>query len=198
MTWIGVIGLHVVLRGVERAGGDVEALLRRTGLERGAFADPDGRIAAETAMELWAMAAEMVGDPDFGVHLAERAMPGDTEALGLALSACATVGEAWRRAATYFRLVSSGVEVELRIDGGHAHLRHDLVAVPSPPRAPIDFALAMLVRASACARACRDGARPRWPFGGATTAVPTRCAVFSASRHDSARPTMSSRSTRPS
>ena len=58
---------------------DEEALLREAGLTRDEVDSLDGRVPVGALMRLWELAALHSGDPDYGLHVAERLASPQTE-----------------------------------------------------------------------------------------------------------------------
>src|SRR6185436_7052765 len=72
-TVVGTLSARVVVRIVEfcRARGhDGDALCRAVGLAAAALAEPEARISYEVVARLGARALEILGDENFGLHLA--------------------------------------------------------------------------------------------------------------------------------
>lgn len=130
------------LRGVPPA-----RLLATVGLDPQSLLAPDGRIAAEPALRTWRVAAELCGDPCFGLNVVERLHLDYLGGLGLALHGSTTFGDALQRLARFFALVNQHVTLAVIEDG--AWLRVCLT-VPSDVevehlRHPTECMLAMLL-----------------------------------------------------
>jgi AraC-like DNA-binding protein len=98
-------------------------LLAAIGVSPQALIAGDGRIPAEPALHAWQVAAELCGDPWFGLSAAGH-LPSDyLGALGFAIHGSATLGDALQRLARFFALVNQHVSLELVEDGAVAHVR---------------------------------------------------------------------------
>ena len=89
------------------------ALLERCGLPDALLEDREARVPLDIERRLWHEAALATGDPDFGLHIAERAPPGAFEVLEYAARASPTLGEAYERVARYQRLMHSGFAMQV-------------------------------------------------------------------------------------
>lgn len=76
------------------------------------------------------------GEDSFGLHLSEHLPVDGLGPIGFAVRSSATVGEAYERVVRYLRLVAHGPELELRLDGGVARLRHEPPGRPRTRAAP--------------------------------------------------------------
>ena len=115
-------------RGVD-AGGALEA----AGLEPAALAGPDARAPQAAYNRVLEELAARSGDPDFGLHLAERLDLDAFHVLGHVAARSATFGEALGRIAAFSRLLhdAGGVEVEregseVRVHPGCRGLEHEV------------------------------------------------------------------------
>jgi AraC-like DNA-binding protein len=123
------------------AGVDRARLARAIGLRPEVLDDPEARVPLEVANGAWVAAADLSGDPDFGLHAAERMeeeVLGVVEYLG---RSSATVGEALRRIAEYLPLLVEPSELGVAVSDGVAHFA---VHADHLPRPVAEFALAML------------------------------------------------------
>jgi AraC-like DNA-binding protein len=117
-----VVVARAAIAACEARGGDVEAVLRAAGLSREALASIEYRLPHESAARLWEAAAVSVGDPAFGLHVAETLPMGAYDVLDYMVAAAATTGEAIARIARYFRLVHDGSDVRLIAEPRQARL----------------------------------------------------------------------------
>ena len=122
-------------------------LLRAARLDPALFAGPDIDVPHADELRLWAAAARLSGDDDFGLHLAEWLAPRAEESfdvLAFALRCCATLGEHYRRASRYLRLVHEGIYLNVEEGPELAHLVHGHHVEPAdPPRHPVEGFLAL-------------------------------------------------------
>lgn len=83
------------------AGVSPPVLLQAAGIDPALLTGPDAYLLLTQEQRLWHEAARLTGDPDFGLHLAEWAVPRMEEqfdVLAFAVRSCATLGEHYRRA----------------------------------------------------------------------------------------------------
>ena len=69
--------LRGLVEGLTRAGVDAAAFLREFGAESALEPDSEARYPAASLLELWSRAADLAGDPLFGVNAA-RAVEADS------------------------------------------------------------------------------------------------------------------------
>lgn len=104
---------NALVRTLQARGGDVDALLRRAGLDAAMLRDPNGRVPVRSMARLWALAVEDTGDPCLGLKAAAFIQPATFHGLGMALLASQTLGDALQRSARFSRIVSSAADVQL-------------------------------------------------------------------------------------
>ncbi len=132
MGTAAVQNVRLVLAAAVARGVPPARLFAAAGLEPQQMLDPDGRIPAEHALRAWQAAAELSGDPGFGLSVVEHLRPDFLGSLGYAVHASATLGDGFRRLARFFRVVNQYASLELVEDSARAHLRvgvdHDVPA----------------------------------------------------------------------
>jgi AraC-like DNA-binding protein len=96
-----------------RLGVDTETLLRAVGIHRETLEDPDARLHNRDVGALWAKAYELSGDPVLSLHVAEACPLGAYKVIDYMGSAARTVGEAYRYAARYFKLINTAVTLSI-------------------------------------------------------------------------------------
>lgn len=101
---------------------DADALLREAGIDPAVLADPDARLPVAQTTRLWRLAVTATGDEAFGLRVAREVQPTTFHALGYALAASATLGEAFARAARYCRIVTDAGELAMETQDGECHL----------------------------------------------------------------------------
>ena len=131
------------------AGVPPPALLSAARLDPTLLAGPDAYLLHSQEVRLWDEAARLTGDRDFGLHLAEW-IAGCAEelfdVLAFAVRSCATLGEHYRLAGRYMRLVHEGIYLRLEEQQDVARLVHGHYQEPStPPRHPVEGMLALLL-----------------------------------------------------
>lgn len=88
-----------------RHGLDVAALATEAGIPGAILDDPDGRVPLPVMVRVWETLPGRCGDDDLGLHLAEAVHPGAITVVGYLVCTAPTVGEGWRRALRFERLV---------------------------------------------------------------------------------------------
>lgn len=129
------------------AGVPPPVLLAAAKLEPTLLAGPDVDLMHAQELHLWDEAARLTGDRDFGLHFAEW-VAGRSEdffdVLSFALRSCATLGDQFRMAERYVRLVHQGIYLKLEEEPEVARLVHGHFQEPStPPRHPVEAMLAL-------------------------------------------------------
>jgi AraC-like DNA-binding protein len=147
------IASRAVVEACEHLGLDGDELLTHAGLRRDEVFDPDARIAASRADALWQAAYVRSGDRDLALHAAEALPFGAYKVVDFLAAHSPTVGEAYRRIATYFPVVDPRMVLEVRTAGSELALemraRDPGVELPAPAQ---EYSLAaMITRARACA-----------------------------------------------
>src|SRR5688572_7524474 len=104
MSTASVQTVRLILAAWTARGRSVTELLEAIGLLPHQVLDPDGRVPSSVTRRAWQVAAERCEDPHFGLSVAELVQPRDLGALGYAMYSSATLGEALRRLAIFFRL----------------------------------------------------------------------------------------------
>lgn len=130
-----------------RAGVPPPVLLSAAKLDPTLLAGPDVDLSHSQELRLWDEAARLTGDQDFGVHLAEWIATNSEDlfdVLAFALRSCATLGDHYRLAGRYMRLVHQGIYLTLEEAADVARLVHGHYQEPStPPRHPVEGLLAL-------------------------------------------------------
>ena len=127
---------------LERAGFDVDAILRRARLPRARFnvARPQGTTAELFA--LWRAVESSGADPGLGLRLGAVALTDEENVVALAALHSATLGEGIHRLTRYKHLVCPE-RLTLAIEGGEARLHVEwLFAGESPPALLTDLVFA--------------------------------------------------------
>ncbi len=129
------------------AGVPPPVLLSAAKLDPTLLAGPDADLLHAQELCLWDHAARLTGDRDFGLHLAEWIAGCSEElfdVLAFALRSCATLGDHYRLAGRYMRLVHQGIYLNLEAEPDLARLVHGHYQEPSPPpRHPVEGMLAL-------------------------------------------------------
>lgn len=131
------------------AGVPPPTLLAAAGLSPTLLTGPDADLLHSQELRLWHEAAQLTGDPDFGLHLAEWTVDCSEDlfdVLAFALRSCATLGDHYRLAERYIRLVHQGIFVKLDEEHDVARLSHGHLQEPRvQPRHPVEGMLALLL-----------------------------------------------------
>jgi len=122
-------------------------LLSTAKLNPALLAGPDTDLLHSQELRLWDEAARLTGDRDFGLHLAEWIVGCSEElfdVLAFALRSCATLGDHYRLAGRYMRLIHQGIYLNLEEESDVVRLVHGHVQEPStPPRHPVEAMLTL-------------------------------------------------------
>lgn len=147
MSTASVHTIRLMLAAWAARGGSVAELLAAIGVEPQQMLDPDGRVPTHVARRAWHVAAERCGDPHFGLSVAALVQPLEFGALGYAIYSSATIGEALRRFATFFRLLEQRAALAVIEEPEMVRVRFvvDPVADPADLRHPAECLLAGLV-----------------------------------------------------
>lgn len=147
MGTAAVQNVQLVLAAAMSRGVPPAKLLEAIGLMPQQLIDADGRIPVETALRTWHVAAELSGDPGFGLSVMEYLHPGMIGSLGYAVHGSATFGEGLHRLARFFRVVNQLASLALCEDGPRVRVRvevdHEIAA--DELRHPMECLLAMLL-----------------------------------------------------
>jgi AraC-like DNA-binding protein len=142
-----VQNIRMVVAAAAAQGVPPGKLLAAIGLDPQALIASDGRIPAEPVLRAWQAAAELSGDPAFGLSAVEH-LASDYLSLGFAVHGSATLGGALRRIARFFPLINQHAAIELVDDGAVARVRIAIrVAVPDQAlRHPAECLLAVILK----------------------------------------------------
>ncbi|HMG56468.1 MAG TPA: AraC family transcriptional regulator [Kofleriaceae bacterium] len=142
---IAIQAIWPLLQVLRARGVDAAALCGELGLGDLALGDLHARLPLACLDRLWQRAAERLGDPDLGLHVAEAVQPDSFGLLSYLGTASATCGEGLERVIRYFRLLSDGSRYQLDVSAGVATITvaQDPAAV-APVRHRIEFAVTVL------------------------------------------------------
>ncbi len=107
------VSSRALITACERLGIDTDALLRTVGIQRQTLDDPDARLQGREVSALWAKAYELSGDPVLSLHAAEACPLGAYKVIDYMASSARTVGEAFRYAVRYFKLINTAVRISI-------------------------------------------------------------------------------------
>ena len=135
---------RTALDAAKHAGVDVGELLARTQIDRALIDDLDGRIAVVDLYALWQTAADLSGDPFFGLHAGEHVVSARTiHIVGFAARSSASLGECYEHTVRFARLTNETSEIAVVRERG----RGTLILNPKPglpiwPRCYAEMAIA--------------------------------------------------------
>lgn len=101
------------VQGLEAVGVDVKEICRKVGLSYEAASDPAAWIDFGKFVLLWSHAVRATGDPNLGLHAAQRFEPVARDLLSHLLMSCNTLGEGMARATGFFDLAGDTVGARL-------------------------------------------------------------------------------------
>lgn len=122
----------------------IEKVIAAIGLDPSWFDDLDRRISHEMLCAMWQEITRRSDAPCIGLRLPEFSQP--LHVFGYAILNSPNLGRALERMGQYVRLVHTGVEFTLTVEGTVARLTHDIPASPVPlPAALSQWVLATIV-----------------------------------------------------
>lgn len=122
MSTAAIHTVRLIIGAAAMRGVAPPQLLAAIGIEPPQLLDHDGRVPVELALRAWHIAAEMSGDPAFGLMVVDYLRPDSMGALGWAIHASATVGEGLARMARFLRIANQLVTMTLATDDSHARI----------------------------------------------------------------------------
>lgn len=105
------VSSRALVEACERLGVNTTELLAATGISRQTLQDPDARLQAAQAGDLWRKAYELSGDPVLSLHAAEACPMGAYKVIDYMAHNARTVGEAFRYTARYFKLINTAISL---------------------------------------------------------------------------------------
>jgi AraC-like DNA-binding protein len=135
-----------LVSGLRALGHDPDPLLAAVGASPRALADPDARIPMSAGAGFLARAEAATGDNCIGLHIAEHADLRSVDVHFYAMTASATLRDAFDRLSRYQRLIHESTRVDLVPVGNGVALRHLLPGGLSAPRHTAEFLLAAWLR----------------------------------------------------
>ena len=119
-------------------------------------ADSHDRVPTAIVVRTFRRLAEEIGDPDLGLHAAERATLGTFEVIDFATRSSQDLGDALQRTCRYYQLINDAGTLALAVAGGTASVTHRSDASRSDRRHAVEFLLGSI----ACR--CRQLTAGRW------------------------------------
>jgi len=131
-------------------GLDPDAILLASGLSHDSLLDPDARIPARFADEVWLEASKRAQDPDLALNAASALEFGAYKVLDFIVANAPTVGEGLNRIARYFPLVDPRGRFEIDDSGESVSIAFggDAAQVPPPAQQYTFASLVLRSRAS--------------------------------------------------
>ena len=137
---------NIVWRLLKSYGYEPKKIFREFGIDPLIQERTEARVNFEQIVALWGKAAEITKDPCFGLKAAEHWHPSYMHALGYAWLASLTLREALYRLASYLRIVTEGLSID--ISENHKDMGVYLISkLGAPlPSALVDASFAILMR----------------------------------------------------
>jgi len=126
-------------------GVDAKALMQDAGFDPAWLQDAEARMPLAVEERLWNRAAELTGDPLFGLHAAQSIRPGAFDVLDYAVRTAPDLRNALQRLARYNRLVHDLASFELLAQGEALRIEHRFDGTARPCRQAAEFTLASIV-----------------------------------------------------
>lgn len=114
-----------IIFGITGRGLEWRPLLESCGIEPELLAEPEARIPAEVFDRFWLKAAELTGDPCFGLHVGEHLRPLAANILGYLMLSSPTVRDGIERVMRYQRVVFDAEWLSLMEQGSSLLIRFE-------------------------------------------------------------------------
>lgn len=136
----------LILQVAAARGLDAPKLMTEAGFDPGWLGDAEARMPLAVEERLWTRAAELTGDPLFGLHAAAAIRPGAFDVLDYAVRTAPDLRTALQRLARYNRLVHDLASFEIVPAGEAVRIEHRFAGAGARPcRQAAEFTLASLV-----------------------------------------------------
>ena len=116
---------RMLWRLIESYDIDPAGIFADAGLDETKMDDPQARFPVENARRAWALAAERIPEPCFGVRAGLHWLPTDLHALGYAFLSSATLLRAINRVSRYNEIVDRAITFETAQDERHLTVSYD-------------------------------------------------------------------------
>ena len=121
-------------------------VLAAVGLTPEALVGPEARVSHGANNRLWELLGEASGDPEFGLHFAERLDLGAFDVVGHLVACSETFGAGLGRVVAYSRILHDAGRVEVERDGGQVLVYPGCRGLPVEcPRQIAEFSAASVV-----------------------------------------------------
>ena len=147
MRVTGTVACELIQRALALAtarGAPGREIAASAGITAGELADRDARLPIDKLFGVFDEIVRRTGDEAFGLHIAEASRAVPDNALALAVHSSPTLGDAFRRASRYTRIVNDAAEVEIETRAERVHLRYRIDHPGEPHRVGAQAALALL------------------------------------------------------
>ena len=121
----------MIVHSAVAGGASQDAIEAAAGWAASQAADPDARISLAVESALWDEGARLTGDPDFGLHSAERLQPGMFDVIDYAIRTAPTLRVALERLARYNRIEHDVAVFTINDRGDVTRVEHRLGGAPS-------------------------------------------------------------------
>lgn len=122
-----------IVHALEKAGVDYAALLERLDMDASRVGDLNHRYLQHQVTDLWKLAVETTGDPNFGLKVARQVRPSTFHVVGYAMACSGTLARAAERFAHSARLISDSARVDFDTVSDGYRLVVDLNTGGEPP-----------------------------------------------------------------
>jgi AraC-like DNA-binding protein len=122
-----------IVRALQDAGVDQDALLRQLGMDPDRLLDLNFRYSQEQVTSLWVAAVAATHDTEFGLKVARHVRPSTFHVVGYAMACSSTLKRAAERFAHSARLISDAALIEFKPVGNHFLLTVDLHTIGRQP-----------------------------------------------------------------
>src|SRR5436190_4459846 len=145
--FVRAASLSNYLEVADQLGLDGPAMLRETGIDRRALANPDSKVKAEAVCLLLEHSAQRSGCETFGLRMAESRTLSDFGAISLLLMHQPTVREALMTVIQHRRLLNPSLIIDVEEDKDLVIIREKLTVGPqTPTRQAYELAIGVLFR----------------------------------------------------
>jgi hypothetical protein len=173
---LSVLAVRTIAMGAARHGLLPAELCARFGIDPALLADVDARVPVADVIALWQEVPRLVGDEDFGLHLAELAAAAPQGLGGQLIAASPTLGDGLRRVLRFERVFHDVRTSELVLEGDEAAIVHDTrggIPLPRHWQTSVPHGLSFLVRSRDFVLVPpRDAASPRLSRPARVSAAP--------------------------
>lgn len=114
-------------------GADLSGFVGELGLSLVELAKPESRVLASANDRIWARAAEVLRDPDLGMHFAEKIDLDAFHLVGHLATTAGTFGAALDRIVAFSRLLHDAGRTEIEREGAVARFYPGCRGLPAPP-----------------------------------------------------------------